>query len=113
MLSGKVWGRSKLLRCSAAFELHQIDVYTGGYCSKHKHETKWNGFFILSGQLEVSVWQPSGLVDVTTLVAGDYTEVAPGLFHRFHAVEFTVALETYWSEIKRNDIVRETQGGIR
>ena len=28
-----------------------------GVCSKHLHEWKWNGFYCMSGQLKIRVWQ--------------------------------------------------------
>ena len=53
------------------------------------------------------------LMDETILHAGDFTSVEPGEFHQFHAMEPTIAFETYWaSELSMNDIVRRTVGGI-
>jgi mannose-6-phosphate isomerase-like protein (cupin superfamily) len=112
MITGKVWGESELIKASSMFELHRISVYCGGYCSKHKHETKWNGFLVESGELEITVWQPSGLIDITILTAGQYTDVPPGVFHRFAATEQTVAFELYWAEMTANDIIREGHGGL-
>lgn len=111
MISGKVWGHSHQLKKSGAVELHRIEANPGGYCSKHFHRTKWNGFYVESGSLVITVWQDSGLVDETHLTAGEYTEVPPGVYHKFHSPEHTVAFELYWAEIQGEDIVRELPGG--
>ena len=113
MITGKVWGSSKTIKANSAVQLHRIEVIKGGFCSKHKHQTKCNGFFVESGKLNVTVWQPSGLVDVTTLLAGDYTDVQAGFYHMFEALADTVAFELYFSEIQVNDIERENCGGRR
>lgn len=51
------------------------------------------------------------LVDETVLGPGEYTQVRPGEYHRFEAVEDTVAFELYWAEFDHNDIEREDVGG--
>ena len=112
MLSGKVWGSTRCLFDKSAFELHRIEVVPGGFCSKHLHYFKYNGFFVESGELEVTVWKPSGTVDKTLLKAGDSMEVAPREYHRFRSPKGCVAFETYWTVLYSDDIERETTGGV-
>jgi hypothetical protein len=52
------------------------------------------------------------LIDETILCAGDFTQVKPGEFHSFEALEYTVAFELYWAEFNHNDIIRKSVGGI-
>ena len=112
MKAGKVWGSTECIEINPFTELHRIVVRAGGYCSKHKHNHKWNGFYVESGALEVRIWQDSyDLVDNTVLRSGDYTKVTPGLYHQFVALEPTVAFEIYWAQKPEVDIIRETVGG--
>ena len=113
--SGKVWGMTELVHANAVVEFHRIEANEGAFCSKHKHSHKWNGFFVESGSLKIKVWKTNyDLVDETILGPGDFTAVAPGEFHQFHALQPTIAVETYWSqELNMNDIVRKSVGGTK
>lgn len=109
---GKIWGVTELLEANGVLELHRIEIKAGGYCSKHLHKHKWNGFFVESGELEIHVWKNKyDLVDVTVLKAGDYTSVPPGEYHMFKCVEDTVCFELYWAQFDHDDIERESVGG--
>ena len=112
-ISGKIWGKTELILANSSLEFHRIDYKKGGVCSKHKHEYKWNGFFVEQGKMIVRVWQSNdqeGLVDETILTPGDFTVVKPGMVHQFEGIEDGVAFELYWAEFDHNDIVRRTVG---
>ena len=112
--AGKIWGETELILANNSLEFHRIDYKKGGVCSKHKHEWKWNGFYVVSGQMKVSVWAKDyDLVDETILNAGDFTAVKPGLFHTFEGLEDGVAFELYWANFSHNDIVRENTGYMK
>lgn len=113
MIESKVWGVTELVTINPACELHRIQINTGGYCSKHRHQTKWNGFQVESGLLLIRIWNNDGSVNETLLRAGQYTAVAPGVFHQFEAVEACLAFELYWAAYSPDDIQRETVGGVR
>ena len=84
---GKVWGDTSVLIQNSLTELHKINIKAGFRCSEHKHEHKWNGFYVISGVLEIHVAKNNyDLIDVTTLRAGDFTTVRPGEFHWFNCV---------------------------
>jgi quercetin dioxygenase-like cupin family protein len=111
--AGKVWGETSLIHANSALEFHRIEIEQDGYCSKHMHEFKWNGFYVESGHLVIKVWQDEyDLIDETTLGPGDFMQVKPGLYHSFHAAEDTIAFELYWAEFNHDDIVRESVGGL-
>jgi len=109
---GKAWGETEAIEQSPNMELHKIEIKKGGYCSQHKHQSKINGFLIISGELEIQRWKDYGLCDKTILKAGGWTKVPPGEQHRFKALKKTVAYEIYWVELNHNDIQRENVGGI-
>lgn len=112
-VSGKVWGVTSKIVGNSNFQLHRIGIEAGGYCSKHLHKHRHNGFFVESGELLIKVWKPYGLTDLTTLVFGDYTSVPPNQYHMFRAIKDTVCYEIYYSEnVSDSDISRETIGGV-
>jgi mannose-6-phosphate isomerase-like protein (cupin superfamily) len=113
---GKVWGKTSPILRTPLVEVHKVLANPGGYCSKHKHAHKWNAFYVISGTLLIKVWAKGyDLVDVTTLDAGDFTTVEPGLYHDFEVskngkqCEF---LEIYYLEPLAEDIIRESIGGV-
>ena len=48
MKAGKIWGQTELILANSSLEFHRIDYKAGGVCSKHKHEYKFNGFYVVS-----------------------------------------------------------------
>ena len=112
MLQGKVWGNTVEIFNRNNVEIHRIEVEPGGFCSKHRHNSKFNGFYVESGELDITVWKGDyDLIDKTTLKSGDYTVVSPGEFHQFRAVGEVVAYEIYWVTLGK-DIERDSVGGI-
>jgi len=100
-----------LIHANGVLEFHRIEYKKDVACSKHKHEFKWNGFFVESGKMMVKVWQKDyDLVDETILNPGDFMRVKPGVFHQFIGLEDGVAFELYWAEFDHNDIKRESIG---
>lgn len=110
---GKIWGSTECIHSNSAYEFHRIEILKNAFCSVHKHEHKWNGFFLEEGLLNILVWKNDyDLVDQTLLRPGDFTFVAPDEFHQFVALEKSIAFETYWaSSLQKNDIIRKTVGG--
>ncbi len=112
--AGKIWGMTELIHKNGVLEFHRIDTKKGGVCSKHKHQFKWNGFYVVSGKLKIKVWKGDyDLVDETILNPGDFTQVKPGEYHSFECLEDAVAFELYWAEFDHTDIVRESVGGMK
>jgi len=108
---GKIWGTTQTLFSKNNVEFHRIEVNKGFECSKHKHNHKFNAFFIEKGCLKIRTWKKDyPLVDETTIKTGEMTVVKPGEYHLFCSVEDTVAYEIYWTEIESDDIERETCG---
>lgn len=111
-IAGKIWGKTELIHANGVLEFHRIEIKPKSVCSKHKHEFKWNGFFVETGRLLIRTWKNDyNLVDETILKAGDFTCVKPGEYHQFESLdEDTIAYELYWAEFNHTDIIRENTG---
>ena len=114
MITGKVWGTTEDLWKTPFIEVHRLYIKPGMQCSNHCHAHKWNGFYVISGQLTIVVSKNDyDLTDETVLVAGDFTAVKPGEYHRFVSHDETVeALEIYSPEALSEDIIRKDCGGL-
>ena len=107
----KIWGTTQLFFAYNGTESHGIMFDAGAFCSKHRHENKWNRFVVLSGRLKVAIFRENGKVDETTISAGMATDVPPGVWHRFEGLSEGTAIEYYWTTLDPRDIERETEGG--
>ena len=110
MFKQKAWGSDRCIKSNGCLALHRIEIDAGGFCSRHRHEHKWNGFFLESGKMTLMVWRESQPT-VIELSAGDYAEVEPGCLHQFTCAGKVVAYEMYWTQLDAFDIVRESTGG--
>ncbi len=111
---GKIWGNTACIFEKNNVEIHRINAKKGGYCSVHRHDHKYNLFFVERGELEVCVYRENSnnkIEDITILKDGESTYVEPGVLHKFSANKDTIAYEIYWVEIGE-DIIRESVGGI-
>jgi len=116
----KPWGDVQTLHVDRDLLLQRIRVARGGFCSVHRHEARWNRFAIGTGRLIIEMWAKARRT-VAVLSAGGSLDVAPGLWHRFTAVEPVVAFEVYWvgthivEGVSPDDIERDvvfSRGGI-
>jgi len=112
MKKGKIWGTTELLFCNKNTAIHILNVKKDGYCSKHLHKCKTNIFYIISGNLKLSIWTNEGIKDDTVLWQGEQTEIQPGVFHQFKALTDVTCLEIYEIKFRGEDITRETVGGF-
>ena len=112
-IAGKVWGQTQLIFANGACEFHRIEVTAGMRCSMHKHEFKFNGFFVESGKLIIRVEKNDyDLIDETLLGPGQFTTVKPNEYHQFECVEDCVAFEIYYAHFDHGDIKRKDHGGF-
>lgn len=111
--SGKIWGENILIFNNDAIQINQIYINRGGRCSKHKHEYKSNMFFVQKGVLQIEEWQDNGLVDITVLNDNQSILIPINTFHRFTALEDTMALEIYFPpRVLEEDIIRQDTGTL-
>jgi mannose-6-phosphate isomerase-like protein (cupin superfamily) len=114
MKAGKVWGTTDDLLMTPSIEVHKINIEPNTHCSMHKHQFKYNMFYVISGKLEIHVRKNDyDLVDITELKSGEWTTVSPNEYHMFQSKDVDVeALEIYYLGPIFKDIIRETVGGI-
>ena len=110
---GKIWGETTEFFRNALVSAHHIFVRKGGYCSKHRHQHKYNLFYVIRGRLLVQIWRDEQTVDETIVGPGQATAVSPDFYHRFWAIEETEAIEVYQVFLEDPDIERATEGGIK
>jgi len=108
---GKIWGTTQQLFKGGATEVHYIEVKAGGYCSRHRHQTRTNQFFVISGRLAVAIWEAKDQIDITILENEGQTTVPIDQDHLFMALEDTQAIEIYEARCMAEDIDRKWQGG--
>jgi mannose-6-phosphate isomerase-like protein (cupin superfamily) len=108
---GKIWGETATLLETPFFSIHILDIKAGGFCSEHRHAAKYNDFLVISGRLEITIFREDGIEDKTTLGPEDRTEIEPGVWHKFRALEDTRCLEIYRVELRNEDIDRRSHGG--
>lgn len=113
MISGKIWGKTESLLVTPLIEIHRIFINKGCVCSMHKHEFKWNMFYVVSGELAIEVEKNDyELVDTTIIKSGEWTSVRPNEYHRFRSITDVECLEIYYLEPLTTDIVRKNVGGV-
>ena len=112
MKQTKIWGTTQEIWTGNNVEFHRIDIATNGFCSKHCHDYKFNMFFVEQGELWVDVWETADEVNRTIIKTGESTIIEPKKYHKFIAPIPTVAYEIYWVKLFKEDIIRETWGGV-
>ena len=111
-ISGKVWGITSKIFDKNNVEIHRIVGKAARYCSKHKHDHKFNMFFVEKGEVNIRIWKNDyDLVDTTILKESQSCIVPPGEYHQFEITKDSIAYEIYWVELDTKDIVRENVGG--
>jgi mannose-6-phosphate isomerase-like protein (cupin superfamily) len=111
MKAGKVWGDTDTVFSNGHVSVHILKIKKGGFCSEHRHRSKINHFHIISGCLQISIWQDTS-IDHVVIEDGESAMVQPGVFHKFLALEETLALEIYSAPLDEEDIERRTKGGL-
>jgi mannose-6-phosphate isomerase-like protein (cupin superfamily) len=111
-VQGKCWGTSSPIFKNEFVELHKLFVAAEARCSKHRHDHRHNGFYLISGRVAIYVWNDDHPEpNETILEPGQFTTAAPGRYHQFIALADSEMLELYWpSSLEENDIVREFVG---
>lgn len=111
--SGKIWGHTELLFQKNNVEIHRICIHKNTKCSKHKHEHKYNLFYVESGQILIREWKNEyDLIDETILNAGEICSIKPGNYHEFQGLLDSIVYEIYYVELNAEDIIRENTGSI-
>ena len=114
----KCWGRTRLVIRHGPFEVHELEIKEGGYCSTHRHR-KINRFHVMSGSIDVDIFDDDDTgapaterCDGRRLNPGDFFQVRPQVWHRFVGIEEAHILEVYWVDVDAEDIERSNVGGM-
>lgn len=110
-MQGKIWGKTAEVLTQNNFSVHHLEIKKGGYCSEHSHKRKTNLFYVIKGELKISVWRDNG-IDHTILTDGQTMTIPINIIHRFKAMTDVQCLEIYESTPVEEDIERQSQGGI-
>ena len=104
----KAWGTTQLLLNCNNTETCLIRVEAGKQCSVHCHHHKYNRFFVISGELVITIFDKNqqSIKDIVLRENCSY-DVIPGVWHQFTAKGYTVAMECYWVELEPWDIERK------
>ena len=112
MRQGKSWGYTTDFFRNAMVSAYHLEVRKGGYCSEHKHDHKYNSFYVVSGELEITIWREGEKPDVTIIGPGQSTAVSPGFWHKFKGITSVHCIEIYQVLLIDPDIKRRTEGGL-
>ena len=113
MKQGKVWGETEEIFNSGVISVHHLKIKKGGYCSEHCHKFKSNLFFVLSGNLKLTIWTSEGKEDDTVIWQGESSEIPPGVYHKFTGLTDVECIEICETKLRGEDIERRTEGGIQ
>ena len=113
MIDKKAWGTKNVLFKSDTAQLDILYILQGGYSSKHKHNNKFNLFFILAGKIEITLFTKD---EEKKIIIGNQEKsqkfiIRPGTFHQFKALQDTECLEYSFVRLTEEDIIRLNEGG--
>ncbi len=112
MRKGKNWGYTTDIFSNATVSVHHLEIKKGGFCSEHLHRQKTNKFYVVKGELEISIWEDKETCDKTILREGQSTIIPFGVWHKFKALTDVLCIEMYEVKFMGEDIERRTQGGL-
>lgn len=111
----KCWGKTCRVVRGHDWDIHSLHVVSGGYCSRHVHDRKWNLFYVISGTIVVEQFdngetlQPAN----SSIVGPDQKFIVPsGVWHRFRVLKSGIVIEVYWPAAwNADEIIRADHGG--
>ena len=103
----KTWGEKSNIFENDLCEVSVLYLEPMQRCSWHRHETKYNLFYVLQGKLVLRL--EDGFTEV---FPGQIFTTVPGEFHEFQTRELkTVCIEVMFVQYRREDIHRTIVGG--
>ncbi len=100
----KPWGYELVYTASNRYLGKVLFVRAGEQLSLQFHRRKDETIYVHSGRIELEVGEPGRNPDVEVVGAGRAFRFAPGVVHRWRALEDTFVLEV--STPERDDVVR-------
>jgi len=105
----KIWGERWLVRKDSTHAVSYLEVKAGHRCSWHSHNTKYNLFVVLDGELKLVI-EEMDVKAVVTLRRGESFVINPGQWHEFRAVTDCMVIEEMYVEYNESDIDRKIVG---
>ena len=92
----KAWGEYYVAAQDASSIVVCNSIFQGGYCSVHYHERHTNSFSVVSGYLEIGMFNDDGELEcVKSLLPGMAFSLHRLQRHQFYAKKDTVVMEWY------------------
>ena len=113
MKQSKKWGDTQEIFNNGIISIYHLKIKKDGFCSEHRHMFKSNIFFVVSGNLKLTIWNESGTQDSTVVWPGESSEIPPGAYHKFTALTDVECFEIYETKLRGEDIERRAEGGIK
>jgi mannose-6-phosphate isomerase-like protein (cupin superfamily) len=107
----KIWGMRWLLRKDSVSAASLLELNEGHRCSWHRHQMKYNLFFVISGKIGIVTEELGGVKKETILKDNGIFTVRPGQWHEFRIYADSVVIEIMYVEYDEGDIERKTLGG--
>ena len=103
----KTWGEKWTIFQNDLNELSVLYLVPKQRCSWHNHQTKFNLFFVVEGELFIKTeW------DIAIVKKGQIFTTKPGEYHEFQTQEKSaIVIEVMYVQYDENDIYRQTLGG--
>ena len=103
----KTWGEKKNIFQNDLCEVSVLDLVPNQRCSWHRHQTKFNTFYVIEGELFIKTeW------GVAQLQAGQDFTTRPMEWHEFQTAKLPCkVIEVMYTQYDAEDIERETLGG--
>jgi len=103
----KTWGQKWAIFKNDTCETSVLYLNPGQRCSWHKHQSKYNMFFVVAGDINVKhEW------GTTHVAQGQTFTTAPGEWHEFQTINVPATIiEVMYVQYNDDDIERKTLGG--
>ena len=110
----KSWGTTRCIFRTDTVEIQAMRTLKGGFSSEHRHDARWNRFYVISGIIRINTFNDENGIERKDSVecrANQLVDVPPGQWHQFEVLEDCVLVEIYWVACDSEDIMRRTEGG--
>jgi len=103
----KTWGEKENIFCNDLCEVSVLRLEPMQRCSWHRHQAKYNLFYVLEGELFIKTED-----GITTVRRGQVFQTKPGEWHEFQTrTNNALIIEVMYVRYEAEDIERKEVGG--